>query len=85
MINRPLPKGKNHLAQAPRLGPAAPRRTPTRGTGLPRAAVSLVLARDGYACCCCGTPIIGRPHSVRRRSRSAGDSPANLLTFLGDQ
>jgi hypothetical protein len=41
------------------------------------------MARDGYACPCCGTLVIARPHSVRRRSRDGGDTPANLLTFLG--
>jgi hypothetical protein len=41
------------------------------------------MARDGYACPCCGTPVTGRPHSVRRRSRDGGDTAANLVTLLG--
>ena len=50
----------------------------------PSAAVrALVLSRDGYSCACCSTPTTGRPHSVVRRSGLGGDSPSNLLTFLG--
>jgi len=41
------------------------------------------IARDGRACVCCSAPIAGRPFGIVRRSRHGGDSPANLLTFLG--
>lgn len=47
-------------------------------------ACATVLRRDNWACACCGTAIAGRPFSVRYRSPGWGDSPANLLTFLGD-
>jgi hypothetical protein len=46
--------------------------------------VAIVLRRDHWACVCCGTLVAGRPYSVRYRSPDGGDSPANLLTFLGD-
>jgi hypothetical protein len=89
MRNRPLPPLKKALARPLRLAWAAAlsrgaaERRRARNTGTVRAA-ALALARDGYACSCCGTLVVGRPHSARRRSRNGGDSPANLLTFLGD-
>lgn len=89
MKSRPLPP-KKELGQAPRLAwagalsrSAAARRL-ARGAEGARAAAALVLARDGYSCTCCGASVVGRPHSVRRRSRDGGDTPTNLLTFLGD-
>lgn len=57
-----------------------------RDTGPSRAVRALVLERDGYACVCCGTSIIGRPYSLQhrlRRSHGGGNSPANLITVLG--
>ena len=51
--------------------------------GLLVAVRALVLARDGRLCSCCGAPTTGRPFSILRRSRRAGDSPVSLLTFVG--
>ena len=48
------------------------------------AACVTVIRRDGFACVCCSEPLaFGRPFTVRRRNPDAGDSPPNLLTFLG--
>ena len=46
----------------------------------------LVLERDGYACVCCGTSVIGRRYSLGHRLRASQGGkavPSNLLTFLG--
>jgi hypothetical protein len=51
---------------------------------VPAEAAAVAYSRDGWACACCGTLVAQRPHSARRRSPDGGDSPANLLTFLGD-
>ena len=45
-----------------------------------------VLERDGWACVCCGTSIIGRRYSLGHRLRASQGGkavPSNLLTFLG--
>ena len=58
-----------------------------RDTGPDRKTRALVLARDGYACVCCGHSVIGQVYSLqhrKRRSQGGGNSPANLLTVLGD-
>jgi hypothetical protein len=47
---------------------------------------ALVLARDGYACACCGVSVIGRRYSLGHRLRASQGGkpvPSNLLTFLG--
>jgi hypothetical protein len=46
----------------------------------------LVLERDGYACVCCGTCIIGRHYSLGHRLRASQGGrpvPSNLITLLG--
>jgi 5-methylcytosine-specific restriction endonuclease McrA len=57
-----------------------------RDTGPSRKVRALVLARDGYACVCCGQSVIGRPYSLqhrKRRSQGGGNSASNLVTVLG--
>ena len=47
---------------------------------------ALTLARDGYACVCCGVSVIGRRYSLghrRRASQGGKPVPANLITLLG--
>ena len=84
MKNAPMPPRRADFLWAAGYHSIGLRRRLTRDTGPSRAMRALVLARDGMACTCCGTAIAGRPHSVRWRNPDAGDSPANLLTFLGD-
>jgi len=55
-------------------------------TGPDPATRQAVRERDGFACVCCGTSIIGRPSSTghrKRRSQGGTNSLSNLLTFLG--
>jgi len=55
-------------------------------TGPDAATRQAVRERDGFACVCCGTSIIGRPSSIghrKRRSQGGTNSLSNLLTFLG--
>lgn len=57
-----------------------------RETGPSRKVRTLVLARDSYACVCCGQSVIGRPYSLqhrKRRSQGGGNDPSNLITVLG--
>jgi hypothetical protein len=62
-----------------------------RDTGPSRAVRKLVLARDGYACVCCGRDVWWGLYSLQhRRARAAGgsrrrdtNSPANLITLCG--
>ena len=57
------------------------------GTGPDRATRALVLERDRYACVCCGRSVIGQVASIqhrKRRSQGGTNSPANLITVLGD-
>ena len=67
----------------------APKRTPRKrsGNSHPTAEVRrLVLARDTYACVCCGRSILGRRYSLGHRLRASQGGrpvPSNLLTFLG--
>lgn len=68
-----------------------PERKPQRYTGPDEAARKLVLARDRYACVCCGRSVLGQPYSLQHRvargmggtSDPAANSPENLLTMLG--
>jgi hypothetical protein len=58
----------------------------TRETGPSRKVRALVLARDGYACVCCGRSLIGQRYSLqhrKRRSQGGTNSPSNLITVLG--
>lgn len=58
-------------------------RTDTGPDAATRAAVYL---RDSYRCVCCGTSVVGRPHSVghrKRRSQGGSNDSSNLVTFLG--
>jgi hypothetical protein len=90
--NSPMPPRKARLARGTgiaRRSPltAVPRALPApRYTGPSRKVRLLVLERDGYACVCCGTSIIGRPYSLqhrKRRSQGGDNSPSNLITVLG--
>jgi hypothetical protein len=59
---------------------------PNRNSGPSPVVRALCLARDGYACVCCGFSIIGRPHSLGHRLRAGQCGkpvPSNLLTYLG--
>ena len=61
------------------------RRT-ARDTGPDKLTRDLVLARDDYACVCCGRPIFGQEYSLqhrKRRSQGGTNKPSNLITVLG--
>lgn len=81
----PMDRGTGIIRRAPL--PVASRSLPgPRYTGPSRKVRRLVLERDGYACVCCGTGIIGRPYSLQhrlRRSQGGDNSPSNLITVLG--
>lgn len=65
---------------------AFPERKPARDTGPDAKTRKLVLARDRYACVCCGQSILGQRYSLghRKRASQGGKAvPSNLLTFLG--
>lgn len=83
MKSQPRPPRKQRLGRTAGLPRSAGEERPARDVEPSREVRALVMARDGYACPCCGTSVVARPHSVLRRSRDDGDSPANLLTFLG--
>jgi hypothetical protein len=54
---------------------------------LPWPVRQLVLARDNWACLCCGKSILGRPYAVQLRKpwHLGGDtSPENLITVLAE-
>lgn len=84
MKGPPVPPRKQRLGRTAGLPRTGGNRRPTRDVGLSGIVRGLVMARDHWACTCCGMLVAQRPHSVLRRSPDAGDSPANLLTFLGD-
>jgi hypothetical protein len=65
--------------------PAAPP-DPNRNSGPSLAVRALVLARDGWACVCCGTSVIGQHYSLGHRLRAGQGGkpvPSNLITLLG--
>jgi hypothetical protein len=65
--------------------PAAPL-DPNRNSGPSDAVRALCLARDGWACVCCGISIIGYPYSLGHRLRAGQlgkPVPSNLLVFRG--
>jgi hypothetical protein len=75
-----------HLEATPKSAPRVKAAAP-KDTGPDRATRATVLSRDGFACCCCGQTVIGQRYSLqhrKRRSQGGGNSPANLLTVLGD-
>jgi hypothetical protein len=89
---KPLSRGTKGLARTAGLsrGTGLPRterkRKPARDTGPSAKVRALVLARDGYACVCCGRSVIGQPYSLqhrKRRSQGGDNSPSNLITVLG--
>ena len=86
MRDRPLPPSKAELLRAAHYNSISlGRRRRLVGNAEPSTmAQAMALARDGMACSCCGTAVVGRPYSVRRRNPRSGDSLSNLLTFLGD-
>jgi hypothetical protein len=54
---------------------------------LPWPVRQLVLARDNWACLCCGKSILGRPYAIhlRKPGHLGGDmSPENLITVLAE-
>jgi hypothetical protein len=59
---------------------------PNRNSGPSAAVRALCLARDGYACVCCGQSVVGERYSLGHRLR-AGQSgkpvASNLITLLG--
>lgn len=74
-----------HLAKVT-SAPKATARKPPADNGPDRATRALVLARDGFACVCCGTSIVGQHYSLGHRLRASQGGkpvPSNLLTFLG--
>jgi hypothetical protein len=83
MKSPPMPRRRLRLGRTAGLPRTAGNRRPARDAEPSGVVRALVMARDGYACACCGTPVTGRPHSVRRRSRDGGDTAANLVTLLG--
>ena len=66
-------------------------RKPARDTGPTKTTRRLVLARDRYACVCCGRSVLDQPYSLQHRvARGVGGTsdpainyPENLLTMLG--
>jgi hypothetical protein len=59
---------------------------PRKDTGPSARTRKAVYERDNWCCACCGTPVLGRPHSVghrKRRSQGGPNDLPNLLTFLG--
>jgi hypothetical protein len=82
MPRRPVKNGTETLAA--RLPVVRmPMRKGRRNTGPNLAVRKLVLERDGFACVCCGTSIIGRRYSLLRRAGQGPDTPENLITVLG--
>jgi len=76
----PMPRGSSALKAG------KPPKRP-RYTGPDALTREAVLERDGYACVCCGRSVIGQQYSLqhrKRRSQCGDNSPANLLTVLGD-
>lgn len=70
-----------------KTGSEGKHRAAPKDTGPSRKTRALVLARDGHACVCCGRSVIGQVASLqhrKRRSQGGGNSPANLITVLGD-
>jgi hypothetical protein len=68
------------------VNPPAPAPDPNRNSGPSDAVRALVLARDGYACVCCGTSIIGQRYSLGHRLRASHGGkpvPSNLVTLAG--
>jgi hypothetical protein len=59
---------------------------PNRNSGPTPLVRALCMARDSWACVCCGLSVTGRPHSLGHRVRaSQGGKPvaSNLLLYLG--
>lgn len=59
---------------------------PNRNSGPSAVIRALCLARDGYACVCCGTPVVGQHYSLGHRLRASQGGkpvPSNLITLLG--
>lgn len=82
----PLARGEARRARGDGLQPGTRERRTARDTGPSRKTRALVLARDGYACVCCGRSVIGQEYSLqhrKRRSQGGDNSPSNLVTVLG--
>lgn len=63
-----------------------PAKSPARDTGPSQAVRTAVLERDGFACVCCGTPILGQRYSLAHRVRASQGgkaTPENLVVLLG--
>lgn len=59
---------------------------PNRNSGPSAAVRALCLARDGWACVCCGISIVGQRYSLGHRLRAGQQGkpvPSNLITLLG--
>lgn len=69
-----------------KAAPAQAALKPGADTGPDLATRLAVYTRDGWACVCCGTSVVGRRRSVGhriRRSQGGTNEMPNLLTFLG--
>jgi hypothetical protein len=82
-LDEHCPCGLVHVRQA-KEAPAGLQQTAR--SPIPDAVRALVLARDGRACFCCGTSIVGERYSLGHRLRASQGGkavPSNLITLLG--
>jgi hypothetical protein len=81
-----MPPRASYAAGTAQLRAAYPRYAQWHDTEPDEATRQLVLARDNYACVCCGKSIIGQPyniHHVKLRSQGGTHTAKNLITLLG--
>lgn len=82
----PMPQRTTPMRRTSLKASTAPRKR-QRDTGPTPKVRALVLARDGFACVCCGGSVIGHVYSLqhrKRRSQGGRSDAPNLIVVLGD-